>query len=122
MLKMAEGTVWGSTTVLQIANCVYSVYTVEEGQYSMERHNHRSAYLEQRTRRRQFDEESSRAFTRKLTRSIIEVLALNADERGLAIARRTFSSLTAVFPEARRTERTSLFVRTNFLKRELYFC
>ena len=37
--------------------------------------------------------------------SIKDVLAVNADERGLAIARRTFSSLTAVLPEARRTER-----------------
>ena len=119
---MAQRTVWGSTTVLKIANCVYSVHKVEEGQYSMERYNHRSAYLEQGTRRRQFDDDSGRAFTRKLTRSIIEVLAVNADERGLAIARRTFSSLTAVFPEARRTERTGLFVRTSFLKRELYFC
>ena len=53
-----------------------------------------------------FDKESSRAFTRELTRSIIDVLAVNADERGLAFARRTFSSLTAVLPEARRTERT----------------
>ena len=69
-----------------------------------------------------FYKDSSRAFTRELTRSIIEVLAVNADERDLAIARRTFSSLTAVFPEARRTERTGLFVRTKFLKRESYFC
>ena len=38
--------------------------------------------------------------------SIKDVLAVNADERGLAIARRTFSSLTAVLSEARRTERT----------------
>ena len=39
--------------------------------------------------------------------SIEDVLAVNADERGLAIARRTFSSLTAVLPKTRRTERTS---------------
>ena len=38
--------------------------------------------------------------------SIKDVLAVNADERGLAIARRTLSSLTAVLPETRRTERT----------------
>ena len=68
--------------------------------------SHKSAYLEQGTRRRQFDNDSGRASTRKLTRSIIEILAVNADERGRAIARRTFSSLAAVFPEARRTERT----------------
>ena len=47
MLEMAEGTIWGSTTVLKIANCVCSVHKVVEGQYSMERYNHRSAYLEQ---------------------------------------------------------------------------
>ena len=67
MLEMAEGTIWGSTTVLKIANCVYSVHKAEEGQYSMERYSHRSAYLEQGTRRRQFYKESSRAFTRELT-------------------------------------------------------
>ena len=38
--------------------------------------------------------------------SIEDVLAVNADERGLAIARKTFSSLTAVLPKTRRTERT----------------
>ena len=69
-----------------------------------------------------FYKDSSRAFTRELTRSSIEILAVNADDRGLAIARRTFSSLTAVFPEARRTERAGLLVRTKFLERELYFC
>ena len=76
MLEMAEGTIWGSTTVLKIANCVYlcSVHKAEEGQYSMERYNHRSAYLEQGTRRRQFEEESNSAFTRELTRSIVEVI------------------------------------------------
>ena len=98
MLEIAEGTIWGSRTVLKIANCVYlcSVHKAEEGQYSMERYSHRSAYLEQGTQRRQFYKDSSRAFTRELTRSSVEVLAVNADERGLANARRTFSSLTAV--------------------------
>ena len=133
MLEMAEETIWDSRTVLRLANCVYlcSVHKAEEGQYSMERYSHRSAYLGQGTRRRQFYKDnrrrqfykgSSRAFTRKLTRTSIEVLAINADERGLANARRTFSSLTAVYPETRRTERAGLRVRTKFLERELYFC
>ena len=74
MLEMAEGTVWGSTTALKIANCVYSEHKAEEGQYSIEIYSHRSAYLEQGARRRQFEEESSRAFTRELTRSSVEVL------------------------------------------------
>ena len=45
MLELAEGTIWGSRTVLKTANCVFlcSVHKAEEGQYSMERYSHRSA-------------------------------------------------------------------------------
>ena len=56
---------------------------------------------------------SSRAFTRELARSSVEVLAVNADERGLANARRTFSSLTAVYPETRRTEWAGFLVQNS---------
>ena len=75
MLEMAEGTIWGSRTVLKIANCVYlcSVHKAEEGQYSMERYSHRSAYLEQGTRGRQVEDDWTRAFTTELTRNSLEV-------------------------------------------------
>ena len=65
-------------------------------------------------------DDSSRAFTRELTRGSVEVLTVSADERDLANARKTFSSLTVVYPETRRTE-TGGFARTEFLKRELHF-